>query len=196
MKTGNCKLRIADCQLQNDGCWRSKGQRRQSPQIADFRSRISSLDSSSRRGFTLVELLVVITIIALLAGVVLAALAKTREVARLDATKATIAKLNDVVTRKYESYLTRRLPLNVATQNMSPSSYALLRMQALRDLMRMEMPDRFADIISPPTKLPGGYQLPSPALQHMYQAKYSSMVRRQIPARPTINRPSAFTCGS
>ena len=67
----NCKLQIANCN---------------SP--------------SRRRGFTLVELLIVITIIALLAGAVLGALAKTREVARGDATKATIAKLHDLVMRQ------------------------------------------------------------------------------------------------
>ena len=52
------------------------------------------------------------------------AVAKTREVARADATKATIAKLNDLVMRKYESYLTRRLPLNVASANLAPQAYA------------------------------------------------------------------------
>ena len=49
-------------------------------------------------------MLVVIIVIALLAAVLLGALAKTREAARADATKATIAKLNDLVMRKYQSY--------------------------------------------------------------------------------------------
>ena len=39
-----------------------------------------------------------------------------------DATKATIAKLNDLVMRKYESYMTRRLPINVSAQNLSPKA--------------------------------------------------------------------------
>ncbi len=67
---------------------------------------------SSRHAFTLVELLVVITIIALLAAMSLGALAKAREAGKLAATKATIAKIDHLVMKRYETYKTRRVPLN------------------------------------------------------------------------------------
>ncbi len=149
----NCKLQIANCN---------------SP--------------SRRRGFTLVELLIVITIIALLAGAVLGALAKTREVARGDATKATIAKLHDLVMRRYESYATRRIPLNLngITPPPTQKQYATLRMQVLRDLMRMEMPERWCDVLTGPLKLsvtgltlPSG-SIPVPSLQTRYLNKYNA----------------------
>jgi prepilin-type N-terminal cleavage/methylation domain-containing protein len=162
----------------------------------------NEIRNARRRGFTLVELLVVITIIALLAAVTLGALAKTREVACLDATKATIDKLNMLVMRKYESYSTRRIPLNLPPMPCKkggspygPVQYAMLRMQAIRDLMRMEMPERWCDIWNPSNKalagptgtwdsgwtatLPSGQSwvvppLASPSLQQLYFAKLSN----------------------
>jgi type II secretory pathway pseudopilin PulG len=97
-----------------------------------------------------VELLVVICIIAMLSSVVLAALAKTRELAKADATKATIAKLNDLIMRKYESYLTRRVPLNLS--GLTPPQAAQIKLYAIRDLMRMEMPERWSDFQNGPLK--------------------------------------------
>ena len=67
-----------------------------------------------RRAFTLVELLVTITIIAILAAMILFALAGALESAKRDKTLSTISKLNSLVMAKYESYRTRRVPVDVA----------------------------------------------------------------------------------
>jgi prepilin-type N-terminal cleavage/methylation domain-containing protein len=111
---------------------------------------VSTRANTRRLGsaFTLVELLVVMVVIGILAGVVLGALGAARETARVAKTKATIAKLDKFVAAKYESFLTRRLPVN--TRGFTPKQAAAVRLLALRDLIRMEMPERFSDITRVP----------------------------------------------
>lgn len=103
-------------------------------------------------GFTLVELLVAVTIIAILATVVLSALGSARIAARRMKTKSTIAKLHNIVVPMYESYQTRRVPINIT--GLPPVTAAQLRLQALRHFMRWEMPERLSDIVNPASSPP------------------------------------------
>lgn len=99
-----------------------------------------------RRGFTLVELLTVITIIGMLAGLSLGALYSARESARVAKTRATIAKLDMIVQARYEEFASRRVPIK---KRVPPKAMGQLRLQVLRETIRMEMPDRLTDVTYP-----------------------------------------------
>ncbi len=114
----------------------------------------------SRRSFTLVELLVVITIILMLAGLGLAVVAQARESARLSRTRSTVTKISRLILHRYAAYRTRRVP--ISTTGMPPQQAAVLRLAALRQLMRLEMPDRFSDIVNSLAPTDPGY-LPASA---------------------------------
>jgi prepilin-type N-terminal cleavage/methylation domain-containing protein len=103
----------------------------------------------SARAFTLVELLVVLVIIGVLGSIVMFAMFGAQESAREAKTKNMISKLNALVMRRYESYINRRVPLSITPPNNEPRPNEWLsfrRLQALRELMRLEMPDRWTDI--------------------------------------------------
>ena len=92
--------------------------------------------SKVRREFTLVELLVVIAIIGILGAMAVGALAKAREAGKLAATKATVAKINDLVMKRYETYRTRRIPWNLVLLGEGNwIQYAFLKMLFLRAFM-------------------------------------------------------------
>ena len=114
--------------------------RLQSPR-ASLRTPHSVLRTRSS-AFTLVELLVVISIIAILSAMSFEALQLAREAARERSTQATIAKLNNIILRRYESYVTRRVPIRIPP-GTTPHYAARCDLAALRDLMRMEMPERW-----------------------------------------------------
>ena len=149
---------------------------------------------SPRRGFTLVELLATIVIIGILAGMSLAALSTVQQAARIDRTRATVSKINTYVMEMYESYQHRRLPFKpvspgvfadvpqVSGVYLTASEVAGRRLDALRDLMRMELPDRWNDISDPPisfawTQPPSGSAhqwTTAPAITQRWQARYTA----------------------
>lgn len=129
------------------------------------------------RGFTLVELLVSITVILTLAGIAMVAVSATRQEARVARTKATIAKLDHLIMARYESYRTRRVPVNLT--GLAGKQAAEVRYRALLYLMRMDMPERINDIktdanFGTPVSLPYGRALPWSALAMQYGLRYKN----------------------
>ncbi len=120
-----------------------------------------------KAGFTLVELLVTITIITMLAGLVLGGLRMARTAAREMKTKATIAKLDEIVMRMYAGYAHRRVPID--TTGMNPTQAAQARLYFLRRIVQWEMPDRYDDLTMGPQSF-GGITMAPPALTNAYQA--------------------------
>lgn len=98
-----------------------------------------------RSGFTLMELLLVISIIMLLAGMMMGSLNAARNYAAAARTHATIEKLNNIIMKKYASYQYRRVDIG-DTDSLNPKEAAQKRLSALRILMRHEMPDRESDL--------------------------------------------------
>jgi prepilin-type N-terminal cleavage/methylation domain-containing protein len=97
-----------------------------------------------RRAFTLLELLVTITIIAILAGLMAGGVYLSMERARKAKTRATILKINTLILPLWESYPTRRVP--VRRGNRTTGDYRAWLHNCRRDLMRIEMPDRWSDV--------------------------------------------------
>lgn len=116
-------------------------------------------------GFTLTELLVAVAIIGMLAGMALGVYSAVREQARVARTRATVAKIHRLLMERYESFLTRRVP--VSAVGLPPRVAALERLLAIRELMRVEMPQSFRDMIA-------AAPVHSP-LQEAYRRRYSQM---------------------
>lgn len=116
--------------------------------------------------FTLVELLIAITIMGIMIGMVLYTLAGARRDSLTARTKGTIKKLNEIVIARWEEFRYRAIKVNVPDgvlvpsldlgpgnpmmAPLSPREGARMRMIILRDVMRMEFPDRFTDITTSP----------------------------------------------
>jgi prepilin-type N-terminal cleavage/methylation domain-containing protein len=102
-----------------------------------------------RTAFTLIEMTIVIAIIAILSAMAMSVYATAAQQARGMRTRAIIAKIDQLISEKYESYRTRQLPIRIPA-GMSPQNAAQIRLFAIRELMRMEMPDHREDVMDPP----------------------------------------------
>jgi prepilin-type N-terminal cleavage/methylation domain-containing protein len=122
--------------------------------------------NTGRRGFTLVELMTVIAIIAILSSLFLGALDQAEQTAKVARTSSLVQKLHNMIMARWDNYRAVRLPINVDARvggnfanagNEQQSRYrqdvARRRMLAIRELVRMEMPDRYDDLTFSPDVL-------------------------------------------
>jgi Tfp pilus assembly protein PilE len=100
-----------------------------------------------RPSFTLVELMVVVMIITILAAVLLVGIAGVQNEARRERTESQIRRIDAYITSMWESYQTRRLPVHTKEGTVTPKDAALNRLYVLREIMRMELPDRMTDLV-------------------------------------------------
>ncbi|NOY41995.1 MAG: prepilin-type N-terminal cleavage/methylation domain-containing protein [Planctomycetes bacterium] len=112
--------------------------------------------SDFRLGLTLIELLVTITIIATLSAAFLGASQSAMEAARAARTKTTIGKIHGLLMEQWASYATRRVDVDTsAFANLTGQQLAEIRLAATRSLMKLEMPDRWSDLLGGSTAISG-----------------------------------------
>ena len=102
------------------------------------------------RAFTLVELLIVITIIAMLATMTLLVVGSAQRATRISATETTIARIDAAVCEMYETYSNRRVNTGQLPPNLDPGMVAKIRLHLLLDTMRMEMPQNWDEVSTGP----------------------------------------------
>jgi prepilin-type N-terminal cleavage/methylation domain-containing protein len=151
--------------------------------MAQYKSR-----ALRRRCFTLVELLVVMSIMAVLAGMVLMALAGATEKAREDRTTSEVMRLHELVMERYEGYRIRPLPVrtqNIIAQGGNPNNMrdvARVKLLTTWELMRMELPERKSDILDDPkvlSSVPSLCQAYRRRLQVTYGVPYNAVTDAQ-----------------
>ncbi len=130
--------------------------------------------SSPAAAFTLVELLITVSIVAIMATMMLFALNSAQETAKTVKTKALIAKIDAIIRDKWEAYRTRRVP--IAIPSGTPVKLATqMRLDGLRELMRLELPDCWTDVTDAPITLanpPSAGTIARPSVSVRYLANY------------------------
>lgn len=184
-------------------------------------SGFSSRKSNRTRGFTLVELLVAISIVAILGAMVLGVAATATGTAREAKTKATVSRLHSLLMERYDLYRTRRVEIDTRdlnsngvpdsrdrlttdrtgiVANLSPLQLnAAVRVAALREMMKVEMPDRWSDLLgaevpTAPVQINARSFLflsEAPALWHAYTRAYNQAVKEGATREELLTNQSA-----
>jgi len=129
-----------------------------------------------RRGFSLVELLVALSIMTLLLGLIGAAVSAARTTSKRQATQLLIEKLDAIVQQQFATYSSRAvvLPGGVPAGFTGPGAYASYRSWYVRrNLITGDMPDRWTDVAA----IASGTALTQP--QRTYKAIWNGMSSQQ-----------------
>jgi prepilin-type N-terminal cleavage/methylation domain-containing protein len=100
----------------------------------------------SRPAFTLTELLVVIAIILLLMTLLGGAVSAARSGAKISSTRATIDKLNTIVTTQLATYDSRRVDIPASLPSGIPTRSSYRAWFIRRNMITGDMPDRWTDV--------------------------------------------------
>ena len=122
-----------------------------------------------RRGFTLMELLVVALIISILASIALFAMFNAAETGRRARTRAQVERIQGLIMPIWESFRTRRVPINTA--GLDPTTAAGRRLDGIRYLLRAELPERKSDV----DVGDGPHSIKKPARSEGYKAKAAAL---------------------
>ena len=147
----------------------------------------------NRAAFTLVEMLAVIAILVLIAGMSLFALWGANEEAKADRTRSIIRKVDVLIDQQWDSYSTRRVAIAPGLESALNSHIngvstlraqrrAFARVAAIRELQRMELPERKTDIENGRTVLAN-----NPALWLNYRRRCMRQLGETVPNSGIIN---------
>jgi prepilin-type N-terminal cleavage/methylation domain-containing protein len=120
------------------------------------------------KAFTLVELLVSITVVVVLASIVLYGMAGMQNLAKAQRTKSQIAKIHELIAEQWEGYEVRRVSVPFTSPPVTPIELATMRLAALRELIRYELPDRQSDMLNTAAITQTILGQPIPALAKYY----------------------------
>ncbi len=154
------------CGMRNAECGRNCRAGRCAPSLPLQHSAFNLQHSPARSGVTLIELLITMTIMAIIAAAILGTAAAAIESAREKKTQSLIAKIHTLLMERYASYETRRIdvdpritqaidqwvalagtPAEVRVRSAARGQMlADARLLGLRELMKKEMPDRQTDV--------------------------------------------------
>ncbi|MBM4012557.1 MAG: prepilin-type N-terminal cleavage/methylation domain-containing protein [Planctomycetes bacterium] len=101
----------------------------------------------TRQGFSLVELMVVVTIMALLVGLISAAVAGARSSSRKQQTQLLISKLDTIIRQQFASYASKTAP-TPASLPAGFSRAAYRSWYIRRNLISGDLPDNWTDVAS------------------------------------------------
>ena len=153
-----------------------------------------------RRGFSLVELLVVMTIILVLLGLLGAAVSSARSSVRSSATRQLIDKLDLLLQQQLATYDSKAVNVRVTPSGISKNAYRAWYIR--RNLITGDLPDRWSDVkymyetsdlFGAPSH-PDGLQFPKSRLsgsQRNYLATWHALVQAGRDAGVQTNNSSA-----
>lgn len=99
-----------------------------------------------RRGFSLVELLVALSIMTLLLGMIGAAVSAARTTSKRQATQLLIEKLDAIVQQQFTTYSSRTVVLPGGVPAGFPGAASYRSWYVRRNLITADMPDRWTDV--------------------------------------------------